>query len=180
MADLIVLKFDQTYAATGALSAVRTLEELRYAWIDDVAVVEKHKGGFVTVHTPHGSPVTGALYGGLLGLLLFWWFPPAWFFGGWLAGLGIGALVGESMAKAGLDKKMIDEIKSELTPGTSALLLIGAKGDAEEMARAFEPYHPASVMRYTLNDHTIDQLKEALGSGTESSPQETTSTSPRS
>lgn len=114
MADLIVMKFDNTQGGLRALSAVQALEELRYAWIDDVAVVEKHKPGFVTIHSPHGSPGAGAWFGGLLGLLLFWWFPPAWFFGGWLAGLGIGALVGDAMAKAGLDKNMIDEIKSEL------------------------------------------------------------------
>jgi uncharacterized membrane protein len=167
MADLIVMRFDSTHGALRALSAVQALEELHYAWIDDVAVVEKHKGGFVTIHSPHGSPATGAWLGGLVGLLLFWWFPPAWFFGGWLAGLGIGALVGEEMAKAGLDKAMIDEIKSELQPGTSALLLIGAQGDADEMARAFELYHPARIMRFTLSDDTVQKLKDALGSGSE-------------
>ena len=176
MADLIVLKFDDVYGAERALSAVRALEELRYAWIDDVAVVKKHKGGFVTIHTPNGDPATGALWGGILGLLLFWWFPPAWFFGGWLASLGLGALIGEAMARAGLDKKMIEEIKSELTPGTSALLLIGATVDVDEMARAFEPYHPVSVKRYTLDEHTVERLKEALGNGTESSPEPTAGT----
>jgi uncharacterized membrane protein len=169
MADLIVMKFDNPYGATRALAAARALEELRYAWIDDVAVVEKHKNKLVTIHSPHGSPATGAWWGGLLGLLLFWWFPPAWFFGGWLAGLGIGALAGEAMAKAGLDKKMIDEIKSELTPGTSALLLIGARGDADEMSRAFEPYHPTQVMRYNISDDTIEKLKIAMGTGSEES-----------
>jgi uncharacterized membrane protein len=167
MADLIVLKLDNAHGATRALSAVQALEELRYAWMDNVAVVEKHKAGFATIRTPHGSPARGAWYGGLLGLLIFWWFPPAWFFGGWLAGLGIGALVGEEMAKAQLDKKMIDEIKSELTPGTSALLLIGAQGDADEMTRAFEPYHPVNVMRFNLSDDTVQKLKDALGNAHE-------------
>lgn len=167
MADLIVMKFDSQHGAEQALSAVQALEELRYAWIEDVAVVEKHKTGLTTIHTPHGSPATGAFFGGLIGLLVFWWFPPAWFFGGWLAGLGIGALIGEAMAKAGLDKKMIEQIKSELTPGTSALLLIGAEGDADEMARAFAPYHPAKVMRFPLSDDTIEKLKQALGTGSE-------------
>jgi uncharacterized membrane protein len=163
MADLIVLKFDNTHGALHALSAVQALEELRYAWMDDIAAVEKHKTGLVTIRTPHGSPAAGAWFGGLIGLLLFWWFPPAWFFGGWLAGLGIGALVGEAMAKAGLDTKMIEEIKSELQPGTSALLLIGAEGDADEMARAFAPYHPTNVLRFPLSDDTVEKLKEALG-----------------
>jgi uncharacterized membrane protein len=164
MADLIVLKFDNTYGATKALAAVRALEDLHYAWMDDVAVVEKHKTGLVTIHSSHGDPVTGAWFGGLLGLLLFWWFPPGWFLGGTLGGLGLGAIVGEAMASAGLDKKIIEEIKSELTPGSSALLLIGAEGDADEMARAFELYHPVSVKRFSLSDETIQKLREALGS----------------
>jgi len=163
MADLVVMKFDNAYGATHALAAARALEELQYAWMQDIAVVEKHKNHLVTIHTPHGSPTTGAWYGGLIGLVLFWWFPPAWFFGGWLAGLGIGALAGESMAKAGLDKKMVDEIKSELSPGTSALLLIGVRGDADEMTRAFDRYHPVSVMRFDLSDDTVEKLKSALG-----------------
>lgn len=163
MADLVVLTFDDTYGAQRALAAARALEELRYAWIDDVAVVEKHKGGFVTLHTPHGSATRGAMWGGLLGLLLFWWFPPAWFLGGWLGGLGGGALIGEAMKHSGFDESLTREVKAELTPGTSALLLIGASGDAEEMARAFQPYHPTKVMRHALPDQTVENLKAALG-----------------
>jgi uncharacterized membrane protein len=167
MADLIVLKFDHPYGATQALSAARALEELRYAWIDDVAVIEKHKGGFVTVHTPHGSASGGALLGGLLGLLLFWWFPPAWFFGGWLGGLGAGALIGEAMKRVGIDENLVHQVKSELNPGSSALLLMGASGDADQMARAFEPYHPTKVMRYTISDEGVESLKKEFGSHTD-------------
>jgi len=166
VADLIMMKFDDTYGASRALSAVQALEELRYAWIDNVAVVQKHKTGFVTVHTPHGSAAQGALFGGLIGLLLFWWFPPAWFFGGWLGGMGIGALAGEAMKRVGLDESLVQEVKSELTPGTSALLLIGAEGDADQMARAFAPYKPTRIIRHSLSDLNIENLKKELGDHT--------------
>jgi uncharacterized membrane protein len=98
------------------------------------------------------------------GRLVGW---PAWFFGGWLAGLGIGALVGEAMAKAGLDKRMVEEIKSELKPGTSALLLMGARGDVDEMSRAFQQYRPTHVLRYEIADDVVEKLKAALGTGSE-------------
>jgi uncharacterized membrane protein len=163
MADLIVLKFNDTYGAQQALAAVRALEELRKAWVDDVAVVEKHKSGRVSLHTPHGSVAGGALWGGLIGMLLFWWFPPGWFLAGWLGGLGVGAAAGEAMKKSGIDQGLVDEIKAELTDGTSALALIGAKGDADEMAKAFEPYAPTKVIRHELPDETVENLKEALG-----------------
>lgn len=163
MAELIMLKFDSVNGAQGAVAAVRALEELNYAWIDDVAIIEKHKGGFVSIHTPHGSAALGAFYGGLLGLLLFWWFPPAWFFGGWLGGLGGGALIGEAMKRSGIDERLVDEVKAELTPGTSALLLIGATGDLDQMTRAFEQHHPVKVIRHPLSDETIDSLKKEVG-----------------
>jgi uncharacterized membrane protein len=162
MADLMVLKFDDSYGAQAALAATRALEELHYAWIDDVAVVEKHKTGLVTLATPHGSAAVGALFGGLLGLLLFWWFPPAWFLGGWLGGMGAGALIGEAMKRSGIDENLVREVKSELHPGSSALLLIGVSGDADQMARAFATYHPSKVLRYPLSDSTIEALKEAF------------------
>lgn len=163
MAELIMLKFDSPYGAQGALSDVRALEELHHAWLDDVATVEKHKGGFVALHTPHGSALRGAFYGSLIGLLLFWWFPPAWFFGGWLGGMGGGALIGEAMKRSGIDETFVDQVKSELTPGTSALFLIGARSDTEEMARAFEEHHPISAIRHPLPEPTLENLKKELG-----------------
>ena len=163
MADLILLKFDDPYGAQKALASVRALEQLQYAWVDDIAVIEKHKSGRIALHTPHGSMAQGAMWGGIAGLLVFWWFPPAWFFGGWLAGLGGGALIGEAMKRSGIDDKLVDQVKSEMTPGTSALVLIGATGDTDQMARAFEPHHPTSVIRHPIPEATIESLKEALG-----------------
>ena len=163
MAELVMLKFDSPYGAQGALSAVRALEELHYAWMDDIAVIEKHKGGLVALHTPHGSALQGAFYGSLIGLLLFWWFPPAWFLGGWLGGMGGGALIGEAMNRSGIDLTLVDQVKAELTPGTSALLLIGVSGDADQMERAFEEHHPASVIRHPMPEPTLENLKKELG-----------------
>ena len=163
MADLVTLKFNDTYGAQAALNAVRALEELRYAWVDDVAVIEKHKSGRVTTHTPHGSVAGGALWGGLVGMLLFWWFPPAWFLGGWLGGAGVGALIGKGMKDSGLDHEMVEQIKAELTDGTSMLILMGAKGDTDQMAHAFAPYNPVKVTRHEVADETVANLESALG-----------------
>ncbi len=164
MTELIVLKFDSPYGAQSAMASVRALEELNYAWIDDVAVVEKHRGGLVSIQTPHGSAAGGAFFGGLIGMLLFWWFPPAWFLGGWLGGLGGGALIGEALKRSGLDEPLVDEVKSELTPGTSALLLIGASGDVEEMERAFHQNSPTRVIRVPLGEDVVERLRREFDS----------------
>ncbi len=159
MADLITLKFDEVHGAQAAMSAVRALEELHYAWIDDVAIVEKHKGGRIATHSPHGSVAAGAWLGALVGLLLFFWFPPAWFLAGWVGGGAIGGLIGKALKDAGMDDKMIESVKAELTPDSSMLVLIGASGDADQMARAFEPYKPVSVNRHHIDDQTVENLK---------------------
>jgi uncharacterized membrane protein len=162
VAELIVLKFDSTYGADAALSAVRALEEMHYLWVDDVATVEKHKHGHVSLHTPHGSPATGAWLGGLLGMLLFFWFPPVWFLGATFGGAAIGAAIGDAMKHAGIDSTLTDRVKGLLADGTSALLLIGASGDADEMAHAFRPYKPVEVIREQLDDHALEDLSDRL------------------
>ncbi|MCU0271164.1 MAG: DUF1269 domain-containing protein [Acidimicrobiales bacterium] len=162
MAELIMLKFDDTYGAQQAMSAVRALEELRYAWVDDVAIVERHHSGRIGTHTTHGSVSEGALWGGLTGMLVGILFPPVGFLGFWLAGSAIGGVAEALTKKHGLDKEMLDEIKNSLDKGTSALLLIGLEGDVDEMARAFEPYQPTQVIRRALADETVDGLKDTL------------------
>lgn len=162
MAELIVLKFDDTYGAQAALSAVRALEELDYAWVDDVAVVERHRSGRVSTHTSHGSVAEGAFWGGIAGMFVGLLFPPVGFLALWAAGLGAGALTGAAVKEQGLDKKMLDEIRNELDKGTSALILIGASGDADQMARAFERYKPSKVIRHEIPDKTVDELKSKL------------------
>jgi uncharacterized membrane protein len=77
--------------------------------------------------------------------------------------MGGGALIGEAMKRSGIDETFVDQVKSELTPGTSALFLIGARSDTDEMARAFEEHHPTSVIRHTLPEPTLENLRKELG-----------------
>lgn len=162
MAELIVMKFDDTYGAQSALAAVRALEELNYAWTEDLAVVERHRSGRVSTHTTHGSVAGGALWGGLAGMFVGLLFPPIGFLGLWAAGLGAGAVVGAATKETGLDRKMLDEVRRSLGKGTSALILIGAQADAEQAARAFEPYKPVEVIRHEIPEATVAGLKEKL------------------
>jgi uncharacterized membrane protein len=161
--ELVVMKFDSTYGAQAAMNAVRALSEMNYAWIDDVAVVERHNSGRVATHTTHGSVTAGAAWGGLAGLFVGILFPPA-ILGWWAAGALGGALVEKATKETGLDKQMLDEIKDELDKGTSALILIGLTGDTDQMAQAFDKYKPVKVIRHPLEDKTVDNLKEALES----------------
>ncbi len=161
-ADLIVLNFDTPKGAQQAVAAVAALQELNYAWIDDLAVVERTHSGHTRVHTTHGSVAGGAFWGGLAGMFVGLLWPPLFFLGLWGAGLGIGALIGKATKESGLDQDMLRQVKDSVAPGTSALVLIGASGDVEEMNRAFGPYHPSSVQRHELSDETVEHFKKAM------------------
>lgn len=164
MAEFIELKFDDTYGAQQAMAAVRALQEMEFAWIDDVAIVERHKSGRVSTHTTHGSVGAGAAWGGLMGLFIGLLFPPAGFLALWGAGMAGGALAGKIAKETGLDESLMTDIKNSLDKGTSALLLMGAKGDADQMAKAFEKYKPVDVLRRDIPDQTVDNLREKLQS----------------
>jgi uncharacterized membrane protein len=165
MSDLILLKFNDTYGAQQALGAVRALTELNKAWVDDVAVIERHKSGRVSTHTTHGSVSAGAWFGGLTGMLIGLLWPPA-FFTLFLVGAGSGALMEKLVKETGLDKEMLKEIKDSLGKGESALLMLGASGDVDEMAAAFQKYNPTDVIRRTIDDASLEDLKTKLETAT--------------
>ena len=73
-----------------------------------------------------------------------------------------GALVEKLSKETGLDKEMLDEIRGSLDKGTSALLLLGASGDVDQMAKAFADYNPTDVIRKEMPEKAIANLKEAL------------------
>ena len=60
------------------------------------------------------------------------------------------------------DKEMLDEIKDSLGKGQSALLMMGATGDVDEMAAAFEKYHPTDIIRHEVAEQTVEDLKAKL------------------
>lgn len=162
MADLIILKYDSPHGAQAALASVRALEQLDYAWIDDVAVMERGRHGRVALRTPHGSAAGGAWTGALVGMLLFWWFPPVWFLAGAVGGAAVGGSIGDSLARSGLDKSLRERVNTMLTNGTSALVLIGAEGNADEMRRAFEASKPVDMLREQIPEAVVADVRAQM------------------
>ncbi len=162
MAELIVLYFDSTHGAEEAVLSVRKPEDVNYAWADDVAIVERHKSGRVATHTSDASTTQGAAVGGMTGLVVGLIFPPA----GVLALLGVGAAVGagvEKIAKEnGLDSDMLKAVKDSLGKGTSAILLVGASGDVDEMMAVFSAHDPSNVMRAPMPEESMSGFWAAL------------------
>jgi uncharacterized membrane protein len=139
MTTLTVWKFD---SAGGADQAQRTLEQLQrqeLIQILDAAIVtwppdaKKPKTRQLTNVAGAGA-LGGAFWGLLFGLLFF---VP---FLGLAIGAGMGAIAG-ALTDVGIDDKLINEMRSKITPGTSALFLLVGQSVPDKVAAAMQEYH---------------------------------------
>jgi uncharacterized membrane protein len=161
MASFTVWKFDSAAGAGDALSTLKRLQKEELIEIEDAAVVtwpegaKKPKTKQLTDLAGAGA-LGGAFWGLLFGLLFF---VP-------LFGLAIGAAAGAlggSLADAGIDDGFIDEVKAEITPGTSALFLMSANAVLDKMTDAFEAQHGHVKLIHTnLSDAQEARLREAF------------------
>ena len=122
MANLTAWKFDTVDGADRCLEVLNGLQAQQLISIQDGAVVswengkKKPKTRQLTTTTGAGA-LGGACWGMLFGLLFF---VP---FLGLAVGAAMGALAGK-FADYGIDDKFIDSVRSQVTPGTSALFLL--------------------------------------------------------
>jgi uncharacterized membrane protein len=157
VSQLLVITFEDRESAGQACERLKSLQSAHGAQIDDVAVVEKDADGKVHVH--HGFDRTtagGAVVGGALGLLLGLVFFP-------VAGLAIGAAVGGVIGRSlhhNVDKRLVEDVTRDLTPGTSALFVLGT-GNASAVVSALEPYK-GKVYQTTLDPEAESQIQAAL------------------
>ena len=157
MSQLLVVTFGERETASQAAERLKSIKKAHAASIDDLAVVEKDADGKVHVH--HGvdtATAGGAIGGGALGLLLGLVFFPL---GGLVVGAATGALIGHSLHH-GIDKKLIDDVTSDLTANTSALFVIG-DGVSAAVVGALEPFK-GKVYQTTLDSEAEAQLQAAL------------------
>jgi uncharacterized membrane protein len=115
---MVYAVYDNDKAAREAFDAMRDSQRKGVIRIDSFAVISKDQKGRVHVKsTQRRSARTGAIIGALVGILG----GPVGMAAGAAAGGGIGFLTGNAVGISG-DK--IDEIKSSLTPGSSAIIAV--------------------------------------------------------
>jgi uncharacterized membrane protein len=67
----------------------------------------------------------------------------------------------KKLTKAGIEGSMLDSVKGDMTPGTSALVLLSASAAIDTVAQAFEG-HAMELMRSDLSVQQEDQLRAAF------------------
>ena len=160
--EMAVVTFDGTNEAEHALSSLRASRD--DAWLEDVAVLEHHRGGRFSMKatTPDygekGHVGAGASIGGLTGLAM-----------GAIAGpLGIvfwstmgavtGGALGDTGSKGPFDP-LVDQVKDALPRNSSALILVAEPSTAEEFISAAG--EDRQVTRQQLTDEQVENLEQA-------------------
>jgi uncharacterized membrane protein len=160
MATLTVWKFAD---ATGAEHAVDTLMDLHKQGlikVHDAAVVswseDKKKPKTRQLHNLSGSgALSGSFWGLLFGLIFF---VP-------LLGLAVGAAAGAltgSLADVGIDDEFIASVRSEITPGSSALFVMSSEAVPDKVRDAFAGTHP-QLIHTNLSHQEELKLAEFFG-----------------
>ena len=138
MAAFTVWKFDSPAGAGGAASILKGCEADGLVKVLDHAVVSWPKGeSHPTTKQSHeetGVERVGALWGVLLGSLFF--VPVI----GGVAGAAIGA-ISKMTQDAGITKEQLHKIRTEVTPGTSALFAVTEEGDLDRVGERFHGLH---------------------------------------
>ncbi|WP_052441290.1 DUF1269 domain-containing protein [Streptacidiphilus anmyonensis] len=68
----------------------------------------------------------------------------------------------KKLSKAGIDGSMLESVKRDMTPGSSALVLLSADAEIDAVAQAFEG-HAMELMRSDLSVKEEDQLRAVFG-----------------
>lgn len=156
--QLIVVAFDHFDDARAALRSLRDLEREGRVRFEDTALVERDPDGTAHVRNEvSGTTETATLIGTIVGGLLGFAFP--------LAGMAIGAAAGAAIGTAldtGVSGSFIDDVRTTLRPGRSALFLVVKEVDADAVTAALRQYR-GDVVQSTLSGEAEDALRQALG-----------------
>lgn len=147
MATLTVWKFPEAGAAERATETLASLQSQGLITVQDQAYVtwprDKKKPRTVQGNELVGAGALGGGFWGLLFGLIF--FVP-------LIGVVVGAAVGAlsaSMVDVGIDDNFIKQVRSEVTPGTSALFVLSSDAVEDRVLDAFRQGFPDAKLIYT-------------------------------
>jgi uncharacterized membrane protein len=157
MNQLLVIAFDHFDDARNALKGLRTLEREGRIHFEDTAIVERDPDG--TAHVKNevsGTTETATAIGAALGGFVTFIFPPAGIAIGAVAGAAVGAALG-----TGVSGDFVEEVKTTLRPGRSALFLVVKEADLDAVLPALRQYR-GEVLQTTLDSDTEDALRQAL------------------
>jgi uncharacterized membrane protein len=166
MANLTVLKFPTATGADEMLQTLQNLQTQQLIQIQDGAIVswpvgaKSPKTRQLSEATATGVGALGGAFWGMLFGLLF--FVP---FFGLAVGAAVGALAGR-FAHYGINEDFINQVRSQITEGTSALFLLSSGAVVDKVAEAVKDTK-FEIISTNLSKEQEDQLRETFGQQSE-------------
>ena len=160
MTTFTVWKFEDTDGAARAESSLTTAAADGLVKIVDHAVMSWPEGADKPeLHHSHDDPKRGAAWGALWGILggALFFIPVA----GAVIGAGIGALA-KATAGTGITKEDLERIRTEITPGSSALFMVTEEADLERLGERFHG-RDATLISTNLTEAERSTLLETFG-----------------
>ncbi len=160
MATLTAIKFDTPDGAKKALAKVQELQKQQLIQIQDAAIVSWKQGAKKPEtkqlnNLAAAGALSGAFWGMLFGLIFF---VP---FFGLAIGAAMGALSGK-FADYGIDDKFIEQTRSQVTEGTSALFLLTSGAVRDKVKDAIKGTK-ATIIASNLSKAEEAELQAAFG-----------------
>jgi uncharacterized membrane protein len=159
MATLTVWKFPEESGAEDAVNTLEQLQREQLIKVHDAAVVswpaEKNKPRTRQLHNLTGAGALGGAFWGLLFGLIF--FVP-------LFGLAIGAAagaIGGAFTDVGIDDDFIKRVRSQVTPGSSALFALTSDAVIDRVQAAFAG-SKAELLETNLSHDDEAKLREVF------------------
>jgi uncharacterized membrane protein len=157
MNQLIVIGFDHFDNAREAMQALRGLERDGRIRFEDTAVIERDPDGTTHVRNEvSGATETATVVGAFIGGLVAFAFPPA----GMAIGAALGAAVGRALG-TGVSGGFVDEVKTTLQPGRSALFLVVKQADVDAVMAAIRTFR-GDVIQTNLDSEAEEAIRQAL------------------
>jgi uncharacterized membrane protein len=156
MSDLVAIAYDDLDQAQRVASNLGEAVKAHVIELDDMVIVERRQDGKVKLHQPSLAGLgaaTGALWGGLIGLIFL---VP-------LFGMAVGAAAGAAggaLSDTGVDDDFMKRLGEELEPGKAALILLVRKVSADKILP--EVKEPGKVIQTSLSDDDEQRLEQAL------------------
>jgi|SRR5215472_4766320 len=167
MATLSAIEFPTPDGADRALTILQDLQKQRLITLHDAAVVtwpaDKKQPKTRQANSLVGAGALGGMFWGMLFGLLF--FVPIL---GMAIGAGIGALTG-ALTDVGIDDKFIDQVRSKVKPGTSALFALTSDAVMDRVVEAFKGMQ-GELVSTNLSSEQEAQLKEMFAAQAEATP----------
>jgi uncharacterized membrane protein len=162
MSTLIAVVFHDESSAFEMRGALAKMQDQYLLEMDDAVVVTRDLKGKIKLHqavslTAAGA-ASGAFWGMLIGLLFF-----APFLGA-AVGAGAGALSGK-LTDIGMDSKMAKQLGDELTPNSSALIVILRRVTADRVLDGLKQFAgKGRIFQTSLSKDDEQSLREVLES----------------